>query len=481
MNAPLRRVAVTVMVLIGLLFLNLNYVQFVKADDYRTDPLNSRVRISEYNQKRGSIVVDGQAIADSLDTGKEYRYQRRYPAGRLYSAVTGYTSMVYGNGGTESAENPVLTGDSDKLFVRRISDLVTGREPSGGNVVLSIRRQVQQTAYEQLGDRKGAVVALDPRTGGLLAMVSSPTYDPNEIANNDTDVSKAAWKKYNTDQGKPMLNRALNESYPPGSTFKVVTSAAALSNGYSMNSRIPAPKQYKAPQTNRFIQNFEGETCASDPTTLLDALRVSCNTSYAQLGVTMGAEKLRTAASAFGFDRDTSNDAFRNAPTTVGPLNDPPAIAQSSIGQRDVRQTPLQGALVAGAVANGGVMMAPSLVSEIQGPDLAPIQKNTPKTLSTATSPGVAQQLQQMMKSVVDDGTGTAAKVSGAEVGGKTGTAEMGEGRPDTTWFIGWAKVNGQPVAAVAVALEESGGSSKVPTSIGGQVLRSAVQLQGAR
>ena len=481
MNAPLRRVAMAVFVLFTLLFVNLNYVQVVKGGEYRQDPKNKRVQLQAYERERGPIVVDGRAIAFSRATKGELKYERRYPAGQLYAPVTGYKSLLYGEAGIEQAEESVLSGDDDRLFVRRVSDIVTGRRPVGGSVQLTLRRAVQTAAYNALGDRKGAVVALDPKTGAILAMVSRQSYDPTPLASHNLDEEKAAWTQLQNSPEKPMLNRALRETYPPGSTFKVVVSAAALANGFTPATRIPAPRSYTAPGTRTPIRNFAGESCTSDPSTLIAALTVSCNTAFAGLGVRLGPDAIRSQAKAFGFDQEAPAVPLPAVDSTVGDLADTPSLAQSSIGQRNVRMTPLQGAMIAGGVANNGVVMTPYLVRQITAPDLSPLDTTQPDQFSRATSPEVAAQLQEMMVSVVERGTGTAAQLSGVTVGGKTGTAENGAGRKDTLWFIGFAMVGGSPVAAVAVVLDQAGGSSANATEIAGTVLDAAVSAQGGK
>ncbi|HEY0486928.1 MAG TPA: penicillin-binding transpeptidase domain-containing protein [Mycobacteriales bacterium] len=479
MNAPIRRVAMAVFVLFTLLFVNLNYVQVVKGGDYRRNPLNKRVQLQAYERERGAIVVDGQAIAYSVATKGELKYERRYSAGELYAPVTGYKSLLYGETGIEQAEEPVLSGDDDRLFVRRISDMVTGRRPVGGSVILTLRQRVQAAAYKALGNNTGAVVALDPKTGAILAAVSRQSYDPNPLVKHDVNVERKAWERLSADPDKPMLNRALRDTYPPGSTFKVVVSAAALANGYTPDSKIPAGLSYTAPGTRTPIRNFAGTDCTGNPTTLLSALTVSCNTAYAQLGVRLGADRVAAQAHAFGFDQKAPSVPLDAVDSHFGNPMDAPSLAQSSIGQRDVRMTPLQGAMIAAGVANNGTVMKPYLVREITAPDLSTLDTTAPAEFSRAMSPEVAAPLRQMMVNVVEKGTGRAAQLSGVTVGGKTGTAQNGPGLRDTLWFIGFAIVGNTPVAAVAVVLDQAGGSSAQATRIAGTVLQQAVSVQG--
>ncbi|MGB9378329.1 MAG: penicillin-binding protein 2 [Mycobacteriales bacterium] len=480
MNAPIRKVAIAVLVLFGLLFINLNYVQVVQADKLRRNQGNQRLLLQTYERQRGSIVVDGKAIATSTATNDRLKYLRQYPAGPLYAPVTGYYSLVYGASAIERSEDSVLSGEDDRLFVRRVSDLVTGRVPRGGNVVLTLNPAGQLKATQLLGRQKGSVVALDPRTGAILAMVSSPSYDPNPLSSHDAAAIKAAWQRVNAAPGKPLLNRAINETYPIGSTMKVIVSAVALQNGYTPATMIPAPKSYTPPQTTRPLPNYDGTSCAgSGQQSLLDALRVSCNTAFAQLGVKLGADKLREQAAKFGVGESGLMVPMRVSTSEMGALSDPPMLAQSSIGQRDVRFTPLQNAMVAAAVANNGVLYEPHVVKEVQAPDLTTLDRPAPKVMSRPMTPEAASALQTMMRAVVDGGTGKTARIAGFVVGGKTGTAQ--NAGPDHGWFIGFAGRAGQDVpVAIAVVLENAGrGGSHNASTIAGQVMAAILASPG--
>jgi peptidoglycan glycosyltransferase len=477
MNAPLRRVAIAVFVLFGLLFANLNYVQVVKGDDYRNDPRNERVRISSYQNPRGLILVEGQPVAQSVATDGRYKYQRKYPQAQLYSHVTGYQSMIYGNTGIEAAENSDLSGQSDKLFVRRITDMLTGRKSQGANVLLTLDKEVQQASSDAMEGTRGAAISLDPRTGAILSLVSNPTFDPNPFASHNDEPQQAAMKADEAAAAKPLLDRALSQTYPPGSTFKVVMSTALIEDeGLKADTEVAAPNQYTPPQTTKFIQNFEGESCGNGVTvTLLYALEKSCNTVFAKLGVEqVKADGIKKTAANFGFGK--SFDVPLNvAASETGDIPDDPAVAQSSIGQRDVRMTPLQGAMIAATVANNGEEMTPYLVDKVEAADYTPLSKTTPKRFATPMSSSTAAELQKMMKAVVDSGTGKRAQIDGVEVGGKTGTAEDGDARADHDWFIGYSIVDGQPVAAVAVVLENAGESSESSAQVAGTIMKSII------
>jgi peptidoglycan glycosyltransferase len=462
-NRPLRRVAVACVVLFGLLMLNANWVQVVKADAYRDDPRNSRVLLRTYERERGAIVVaqpdggDRTAVAQSTRTDGPLTWLRQYPGGPRYAHVTGYYSLVHGRTGLERSEDEVLSGEDDRFFVRRLSDTITGREPEGGNIITTLDADAQETAYEALGDNRGAVVALDPGTGAVLAMVSKPSFDPGRLSSFEPADIRSYYAQLSEDSSDPLLNRTISRTYPPGSTFKVVTAAAALSSGdVTTETQIPSPRELDLPQTRATLRNFGGSSCGGETITLPDAMRISCNTAFGSLGLSLGADRIREQAQAFGF----GNDSLR-VPTTVATSvfpEDPnePQTAQSAIGQFDVRVTPLQMAMVAAGVANGGEVMEPHLVREVQAPDLSRLDQADPTVLERAVDEDVAEDLTEMMELVVSEGSGARAQIEGVRVAGKTGTAQHAEGRPPHAWFIGFAPAD-DPQVAVAVVVEDGG------------------------
>lgn len=474
MNAPLRRVAVACLVLFGLLFLNVNYVQVVKADSYRNDTRNARGLLRSYSHERGPIVLSagGGANAVALDKAtpsEQLKFLRTYPGGAAFAHVTGFASFVYGRTGIEQAENDVLSGQSDNLFVRRLSDYITGRRPEGGRVVLTLQQAAQRAAYAGLQGKRGAVVALDPRTGAILAMVSTPSFDPARLSSHDAKAMRAYYEKLQNDEADPMLNRAISQTYPPGSTFKVITSAAALSSGkFTPSSEIPSPTELDLPQTDRNLKNFGGESCGNGKTTsLADALKISCNTAFGQLGMDLGGDALRDQAEKFGLNDDGVKVPLRVARSVFPDELSPPQEAQSAIGQYDVRVTPLQMAMVAAGIANGGAVMKPYLVREVQAPDLSTLSQTRPEVYKRAISAGVADQLTAMMQLVVSKGTGTAAQIPGVAVAGKTGTAQHAEGQAPHAWFIAFAPAQ-DPQVAIAVLVEDGGSAGSEAT--GGRV-----------
>jgi penicillin-binding protein A len=484
-NTPVRRIAVAVMVMVTLLLANLTYVQVIKADAYRTDPRNLRVLLEEYSRQRGQISAGGQVLASSSATSDRLRFQRRYTAGPMYAPLTGYFSVVYNSSGLERVEDEVLNGSDDRLFVRRLSDLVTGRDPSGGNVVLTIDPQVQKVAYDAMTakDYIGAVVAIRPSTGEILAMVSTPSYDPNPLASHNASVQKQAWISDSAADPPVLTNRAVSRTYPPGSTFKLVDTAAALQDGFTPDSPLPASSQITLPGTSTRLENYAATPCGTGPTaTMADALARSCNTAYATLTEQVGEPKLRAQAEAFGIGESDDAIPLSVAPSSIGQIPDLPALMQSGIGQRDVRLTPLQNAEIVATIANDGTRMAPRLVKEIQAPDLTPLDTSVPQQLGQAIPPAVAQTMTQMMIGSEDRTLG-GGKITGVQIASKTGTAEHGvdpKQTPPHAWYIAFAPAQ-DPTVAVAVlvenggnqALEATGGSVAAP--VGRAVIASAL------
>ncbi|MFF3568309.1 peptidoglycan D,D-transpeptidase FtsI family protein [Nocardia jiangxiensis] len=460
MNTPLRRVAMAVMLMTVALLLNATYVQVIKADSLRSDPRNSRVLLDEYSRQRGQISASGTVLASSISTDDRYKYLRTYPTDPMaYAPVTGFYSMQYGRTELELAEDSVLNGSDSKLFGRRLIDLISGRDPRGGNVVTTINPVMQKVAYDQLTKNgyTGSVVAIEPSTGRILAMVSTPSYDPNQLASHDGASSTKAWEQLSSDQKQPLLNRAISQTYPPGSSFKVITSAAALASGIQTSDQFTADPRITLPDTNTTLENFDGEHCGNGATTTMEeAFALSCNTAFAQIGMKVGAAKLKDTAAAFGIGTH-SGVPMPVADSTVGTIPDEASLAQSSIGQRDVAITPLDDAVVAATIANGGVRMEPHLVDQTQGPDLSELSKTKPVSVGQAISPQVASTLTNMM---IDSEKNTfQGNTTSFQIASKTGTAEHGA-NPGTTpahcWYIGFAPAQ-NPKIAIAVVVENGG------------------------
>jgi len=475
MNAALRRVAVAALVLFGLLFANVHYVQVLAADRLRHDDRNSRLLAESYAKERGVIVVGTGAIASSVETKDRLKYLRVYAGGRdaglaaSYAPITGYYSLVYGDSGLEDSYDGILSGEDSRLFVRRVTDLITGRQSKGGLIRLTVDPQVQAVAQRALGNRRGAVVALDPRTGAILAMVTSPSYDPNLLASHNPAKIRDAYRRLVDDPARPLRNRATQEVYPPGSTFKIITAAAALESGMQPESLVPCPRELKLPLTrDTVIRNFGGASCEAPQVPLLAAFQKSRNTSFGSLGLSLGGERLREQAERFGFNAEPDFPLPLDRSVVPEGLNQPQS-AQSAIGQFDVRATPLQMAMVAAAVANRGTVMRPYVVSSVEAPDLKVLEKAEPERFGDrpAVSERTAAALVAMMEAAVGPGgTGTAAAIPGVRVAGKTGTAQRGEGQLAHAWFVGFAPADA-PRIAVAVLIEAGGG---VPDATGGRV-----------
>jgi peptidoglycan glycosyltransferase len=497
-NAPLRRVGVVVMVLFGLLFVNLNYVQAYKADEYRNSDYNGRVQVAEYERRRGNIEAGGTPVAASRETDGTLKFLRTYPKEQVYAHLLGYKPVNLAATGIERSENEFLAGTSDQLFGDRVRDIFTGEQTAGGNVLLSVSERAQETAFKELaenrvGVNKGAAVAIDPRTGAIQALVSMPSFDPNPLASHDTEAAQAAYDKLEGAPNGPLRNRALGEVLPPGSTFKVVVAAAALANGRTTDTEIPAGPVYRAPTSGTDIRNAAASICPESEVTLLEALTESCNTGFAQLGVAMGADVIKEQARQFGFENEEltvgrlDNGGLPVAASRTGDIqnadgtDDPAALAQSSIGQNNVRMSPLQGAMIAAAVANEGRQMRPYVVRQLLGPDrTSSYYTASADELGRPISGEVAASLREMMVSVVQNGTGRPARISGYEVGGKTGTAQAGVGEEDHGWFIGYVSRDGQPISAVCVLLESAGsGGSSEAARISREIMRAVIADRG--
>ncbi len=462
MNTQIRKLGVVMIVLFSALFLQLNYLQVIQANDLNNHPANSRAVVRDFSRPRGVIqTADGAIIAQSVPSDDAFKFQRQYPLGPLFAHITGYFSFTYGSEGVEKEYNDALTGKVRKdSFDPR--DLLVEKDKTA-NVTLTLRKDLQELATAQLGDRKGAVVALDPRTGAILALADYPTYDPSSLASHSQDPVREAWTELNADPDKPLLPRTYRERYPPGSSFKVVTTAAGLATGTATPAQPVYPTLRELPLPNsggQTLANFGGGACGGP---LPEALRVSCNTSFAQLGMDLGAQKLSGAASDFGFNKvppiDLPYGATSNFPPAGEFTRDLPGLAKSAIGQQDVSATPLQMALVAAGIANNGVIMTPHVMAEIRDTESEVLQRYEPKPWLTAVPPNVAQQTRDMMVGVVAGGSGTRAQIPGVAVAGKTGTAQTGLDKSHV-WFIAFAPAEA-PRVAVAVMLEDQPSSNE--------------------
>lgn len=469
MNRPIRNLAIACLVLFLALMLNITYLQYWQSEDLNSlskHGTNNRVRDAAFSEPRGQILVADRAIASSKRSEDRFKYQRVYPGGPEYAHLTGYFSRQR-FGGVENTQNSVLTGDAPGLFVNRLLDVLTNKAPQGGNVVLTIDPNAQKAAYDglrALGARiKGSVVAIEPRTGRILAMVSSPTFNPNALADHSLAESDKVYNRLIADAASPLNNRAIEERLPPGSTFKLVTAAAALSSGrYQADSMVPGGASLTLPQTTSTIRNESRGTCGGNQITLTRAMQVSCNVAFGALGLELGGDALREQAEKFGFNSERFftdlDDPLTRQTTSVFPTDiNQPQSAQSAIGQFEVAATPLQMAMVAAGIANNGDVMKPFLVDEVQSADLDVIRPVAPQLLTEdAVSAAVARQLTSMMVAVVDNGTGRNAQIPGITVAGKTGTAQSSSARDPYAWFVSFAPAENAQVA-VAVLIQDAG------------------------
>ena len=462
MIKQINRVTAAIIVLLLALIINISYIQVFQASELRNQAGNQRVTLTEYSRERGPILISSQAIAESTATDDALKYLREYQDGETFSAITGFYSVVYGSTGIESEENDVLAGNDSRFFVDRLQQLFANREPKGGAIRLTVNPAAQTAAMKALNGRTGAVVAIDATTGEILALASSPSFDPNVLSSHDAADIQQNYEALNADPNQPLLNRPLAMTLPPGSTFKLVTAAAALESGdYTADTELPGPKQINLPGTDVELGNWNSKSCGTDEvTTLQKALEISCNTAFAWLGMELGAEAIDEQARKFGFESEFEVPMMAAVSRFPTDLNKP-QTAMSAIGQFDVRATALQMAMVAGGIANDGVVMKPFLVSQVLGTDLAVLQSTTPSAFGRAMSNGNAKILQDMMIGVVRDGTASKARIAGLAVGGKTGTAENAPGEPAHAWFVGFAPM-GESQIAIAVVLENGGGETEI-------------------
>lgn len=463
MNKTIRHTAVICLLLVLALLVRATWVQAYESKALADDQHNRRKIIAQYAQPLGDIVVGGSPVTGSRKTGSgDLAYERTYTDGGLYAPVTGYSSQAYGSTQLEGIYTDVLDGTDTRL--QNPLDALVGEATRPGDVLTTIDPAVQNAGYEALGGKKGAAVALDPKTGRVLGVVSTPSYDPTKISGT-TDGD--AWRKLSEDPDKPLVNRALRQPLPPGSTFKLVVAAAALEDGLygSVDDRTDSPDPYTLPTTSTVLRN-ENSSAPCENATIRTALKYSCNTVFAKMADDLGQEKVRAMAEKFGFD-DSKQEMPVRASASVYPSGmDKAQTALTGIGQFDVTATPLQMAMVSSALANDGLLASPHMVSKIvdsKGDALRSYPDGDTKRIVSSTT---AEQLRSAMVTVVEDGTGTNARIDGAEVGGKTGTAQHGvdNGNTPYAWFTSYAKDSstGKEVAVAAVVEDSDAARSEV-------------------
>ncbi len=441
------------------LFVSTSVIQVFAVDDLRADPRNVRTLYESYSAERGPILLNGTPIAQSIAVDTPFAFLRQYPEPAVYAPITGYFTLNQGNTGIEGAYNDFLTGTANEQFLDQLGALVTGQRPRGAAVQLTIDPVVQQAAFDALGDLTGAIVAIEPSTGRILAMVSTPSFDPNRLAAHDTQSVLEAYDQLLADPNDPLVNRTISgDLYFPGSTFKVLVAAAAIDSGqFTPEDAFPNPARLTLPLSTDTITNSSGGTCgAGDTVTIATALRLSCNIPFAELGLALGEETLAEYTAAFGFGTpfQVPMDA---TPSTFPTGLDDAQLMLSSFGQYDVRVTPLQVALISAAIANGGNLMQPTLLDRIIAPDLSIVQQPEATLSSQPITRITAEMMTRLMVDGVANGAASNARIEGVAVAGKTGTAENGDDAPYTLWFTGFAPAD-NPQVAIAVVIEDGGG-----------------------
>ena len=471
MSRQIQRLGLALMLLFVALFAQLNYVQVVRADKLNNDPRNTRVATRDFSRPRGFVqTADGVVVARSVPTDDTFKRLRQYPEGDLFAHVSGYFSFTFGTEGVERTYNDELAGRDVNVTVRRLEDLpkaLSSDDKAVGNVTLTLSKRLQQIAREALGPRRGSVVALDPKTGGVLAMWSHPSFDPNPLSAHSQEAVRNAWLQLQTQPERPLLPRAYRERYAPGSTFKVVTAAAALDRKPELVTKdYPVLRQLDLPGSTRDLPNFGGGRCGGP---LPQLLKVSCNTGFAQMGLDLGADNLSGEANAFGFNERPPLDlpvvrgsVFPDAGSFERNLA---ALAQSAIGQRDVSATPLHMALIAGGIGHGGVAMRPHVMAEIRDSEGDRVRGYEPGEWRQMTSPATAAAVRDMMIGVVNGGTAARVAIPGIQVAAKTGTAQT-TGDNAHAWIIAFAPAD-DPKVAIAVIVESQPGVSE---ATGGRV-----------
>jgi penicillin-binding protein A len=481
MDRRIRRLAAGLLVLFLAVFGAVNYVQVVAADRIADNPANAyRQIIAEYKVKRGTILANDAEtpLAFSEKSRGILEFQRKYPQGPLYSNFTGYYSLYYGRSELEESFNEYLAGDAPELLPQTLGDFVLGRPKRGASIVTTIDPELQALAQDLVEDtgtfeEGGAIFAMDPQTGDVLLSASNPTFDPTPLASQDPKEVRRTWERLNDDRARPLRSRANDELFPPGSTFKMVTAAAALENGYTPNTLIPNPGELDLPLTDNTLQNFGGGVCpGGSQIRLADAFRISCNVSFGGIALDIGPKKLSEQTRRFGFclDAPPSSECLSepvpyDTAWTQGRIPEPayfegndPLVAFSGIGQDEVKANPMQMALVASAIANGGVLMRPRLVTEVRDPSGQIVTQFEPEEFGTPISAQTAEDLRDMMVSVVSPlGTASAAAIPGIEVAGKTGTAQHLEGQAPHAWFVSFATDDQGRQIAVAVIVLDGG------------------------
>ncbi|MDN5720347.1 MULTISPECIES: peptidoglycan D,D-transpeptidase FtsI family protein [unclassified Corynebacterium] len=481
MNRSIRNVSVFTFVLVIILLVNLTWIQGFQTSRYAENSLNARQYYEMKSIPRGQISAGGQILAQSEADENDF-YFRDYPtAPASYGAVLGYLSDRYGASGIEASQNSILDGTDDSLFATRAWDTLTGKERRGANVELTLQPNVQQVAYDELSSRgySGSVVALRPSTGEVLAMASTPSFDPSVVGSSDAATADAAFEELQASPDAPLLNRSTQQTQPPGSTFKLITTAAALAEGDTADTMVTGESEITLPDTTTTLENYDGTSCGASQVPLRTAFEKSCNTSFVDLVNRHGEESFRATADAFGIGAEDDEDfglPIQNS--TIGDIPDSAALSQSAIGQRDVALTPLQNAVIAASIANDGVRMKPHIVKQVTGQDLNVIQETRPEEAGRAIDSDVASQLTELMEGAEQYAGGQ------SNIASKTGTAEHGEDSRNSNphaWYVAFDPDEDADIA-VAVLVENGGDAGQAATGgsvaapIGRAVINAALQ-----
>ncbi len=459
MTRQLRRLSLLMLVMFLALFGSTSWIQVVQAQSLAQNPLNKRALYDSFQVQRGAIVAGGAAIATSVPSKDVYSWQRVYTDAAMWAPVTGFFNPALGSStGIEHAMNQDLSGTGGSQFLSRVEQLISGQPASGASVVLSLDPLAQKAAFDALGSRQGAVLAIEPKTGRVLAMVTSPAFDTNVLASHDTAAVNRAYAALVADPSHPLYNRAIaGDLDPPGSTFKLVVASAALATGqFTPTSTMPNPARYTLPGTTTEISYDTGGTCGpGDTVTIADALRLSCNIPMAELAVQLGADTVRAEAEKYGFNTSFALP-LASTPSSYPRALDPAQTALTGFGQGQVTATVLQMAMVSAGIANGGVVMNPRMVDRVIGSDLSVQRTYDDSQFGRALATDLNAEMVQMMVANVNAGVASNARIDGVAVGGKTGTAQNGPGKPYTVWFTGFAPAD-NPRVAVAVVVENAG------------------------
>ena len=454
MSKSIRRLTSFVLLMFLTLFAFATNIQVFQADSLVGDGRNVRASYDSYKTLRGTILIDSNPIASSYEVDDNFRYQREYSS-EVYSHLTGYFSLFQGSTGVEREMSNFLSGQSSAQFFDQINAVLSGTPISGANVELTIDDELQQAAWKALGNNKGSVVAIDPKTGEIKALVSKPGFDANLLASHSFASSSSAYEELLTDPNDPLVNRAISgDQYHPGSVFKMVVAAAAFESGrFDPDTEFENPNFLPLPGSISTVQNANDSTCGETETvTLRTAFVKSCNIPFAELGMQLGADELRVQSELFGFGRTVEIPMPVSQSIFPEQLNQP-QTALVSFGQYDLRSTPLQMAMVTSAIANQGIIYSPQLIDRVVSNNLELLSDPAPQVFGSPISQSTAGLITQMMFESVEVGAAGNAKIPGMAVAGKTGTAENGIGQPFTYWFTGFAPAE-NPELVVTVVVE---------------------------